>query len=120
LIIPPTSLQPRPSLATTITHIGIVSHDSTAPSDGHQTSILGRLGTRRLGIVISTILSVVWPSQGSSLDFPWLDSSEIALLKLVRLPLQNLRTGSAPCKGTSIHFLTSRYSIIFFVDMCSL
>jgi hypothetical protein len=30
-----------------------------APSDGRRTSISGRLGTRRLGTVISTISSVV-------------------------------------------------------------
>jgi hypothetical protein len=49
----------------TIAHIGIVSHDPMAPSDAHWTSIFGRLGTRRLGTVISTISSVVWSSQGS-------------------------------------------------------
>jgi hypothetical protein len=78
------------------------------PSDGHQTSIFGRLGTRRLGTVISTISSVVRPSQGSlefsplarqvlyiistiiyifTLDFPWLDPSRDYLLRTVRLPL---------------------------------
>jgi hypothetical protein len=41
------------------------SHDPMAPSDGRWTSIFGRLGTRRLDTVISTILSVVWPSQES-------------------------------------------------------
>jgi hypothetical protein len=46
-------------IATTITHIGIESHDPMAPSDGCQTSIFGKLGTRRLGTVISTISSVV-------------------------------------------------------------
>jgi hypothetical protein len=53
-------------LTTTIAHSGIESHDPTAPSDGHRTSIFGRIGTRRLGTVVSTISSVVWPSQGSS------------------------------------------------------
>jgi hypothetical protein len=45
-------------LATTIAHIGIVSHNPMAPSNSQQTSIFGRLGTRRLGTVISTISSV--------------------------------------------------------------
>jgi hypothetical protein len=52
-------------LATTIAHIRIVSHDPMAPSNGRWTFIFGRLGTRRLGTVISTISSVVWSSQGS-------------------------------------------------------
>jgi hypothetical protein len=61
----PTLLQPSWCLATTIAHIGIESHDPMAPSDGRQTSIFGRLGTRRLGTVISTISSIHWPSQES-------------------------------------------------------
>jgi hypothetical protein len=52
-------------LTTTITHIGIGPCDPMAPCNGWWTSIFGRLGTRRLGIVISTISSVAWPSQGS-------------------------------------------------------
>jgi hypothetical protein len=52
-------------LTTTIAYIGIESHDPMAPSDGRWTSIYGRLGTRRLGTVVSTISSVVLPSQGS-------------------------------------------------------
>jgi hypothetical protein len=40
-------------------YIGIVSHDPMAPSDDCQTSMFGRLGTRRLGTVIYTISSVV-------------------------------------------------------------
>jgi hypothetical protein len=52
-------------LATTIAHIGVMSHDPMVPSYGRRTSIFGRLGTRRLGTVISTISYVAWPSQES-------------------------------------------------------
>jgi hypothetical protein len=46
------------SLASNIDHIRIVPHDPTAPSDGQWTSIFGRLGTGRLGIVHFTISSL--------------------------------------------------------------
>jgi hypothetical protein len=58
--------------ASTIAHIGIDPHDPMAHSNGQWTSIFGRLGTRRLVIVVLTISSLVRPSQGSLECSPWI------------------------------------------------
>jgi hypothetical protein len=119
------SCQRHRHLTSTIAHIRIDPRDPTAPSDGQQTSIFGRLGTRKLGTVVllyhqwsdlakvpqSVSLYFPWLNKCCVLVltwfiyFPWLDLSKTILFKLVRLPLQ-----SALWSVTIVKFLPTHLS----------
>jgi hypothetical protein len=57
---------------TCLRHIRIGSRDTTAPSAVMWKASYGRLGTRRLGTVITSTYFVVRPSQGSLECYPWI------------------------------------------------